>query len=77
MLVEKHYAGYQTRAVVETFLAELAKHTNPLDLPPVIATPKNFIFHIRAGELIFLATHKKVRAFFIAFKGLRAARRSR
>lgn len=60
VLIEKHYAGFQTRTVVETFMKELSKHSNPLDLPPVIATAKNFVFHLRAGELIFLATHRKV-----------------
>uniref|UniRef100_A0A7S4JY63 MHD domain-containing protein n=1 Tax=Paramoeba aestuarina TaxID=180227 RepID=A0A7S4JY63_9EUKA len=56
VIIEKHYQGFQTRAVCEIFWREITKAPSRADLSPIIVTPKHYLFHIYAKELYFLTT---------------------
>merc|ERR1711991_85806 len=55
ILIEYHYRGLIRRNVVDHFMNEYNKCSNPLDLSPVIATSKHSLIHVQKNNLIILA----------------------
>jgi len=53
IIIEKHWGGHVSRSIIEQFFMEASKHATG-DAPPIVSTPKFFIFHIQAGDLYFV-----------------------
>lgn len=55
VLIEKHWRGITNRSVCETFLEQVAKYRERIDVPPVIVSNKYYLISVFRDELFFLA----------------------
>lgn len=55
IIIEKHWRSVISRAIVDQFLSEIAKNTDPLEVLPVIPFSKMYLVHVQRDGLIYLA----------------------
>jgi AP-3 complex subunit mu len=55
VLIEKHWRGNTSRTICDLFWDEVSKYPSKNEVPPIITTPKHYLFSIYRNDIFLLA----------------------